>query len=83
MPLMPGSRLGPYETLAAIGVWWNGRGVEGPRYSPLIDPLTGTIAPIPIGPDVEAGVPQWTRDGKIVASGTMYAMSIWRFHPVP
>jgi len=53
------------------------------RYSLLIDPLAGTIAPIPIGPDVEAGVPQWTRDGKIVARGTMYAMSIWRFHPAP
>jgi DNA-binding beta-propeller fold protein YncE len=49
----------------------------------LIDPRAGTIAPIPIGPDVEAGVPTWTRDGKIVASGTIYDMSIWRFHPTP
>jgi predicted Ser/Thr protein kinase/DNA-binding beta-propeller fold protein YncE len=49
----------------------------------LIDPRAGTIVPIPIGPDVEAGVPEWTRDGKIVASGTIYAMSIWRFHPTP
>jgi len=49
----------------------------------LIDPRAGTIAPIPIGPDAEAGVPEWTRDGKIVTSGTLYTMSIWRFHPTP
>ncbi len=49
----------------------------------LIDPHAGTITPIPIGADVEAGVPDWTRDGKIVASGTTYGMSIWRFHPAP
>ena len=49
----------------------------------LIDPRAGTISPIPIGADVEAGVPTWTPDGKIVSSGTMYDMSIWRFHPTP
>jgi DNA-binding beta-propeller fold protein YncE len=49
----------------------------------LIDPRAGTIAPIPIGPDVEAGVPTWTGDGRIVASGTTYDMSIWRFHTAP
>uniref|UniRef100_Q022E9 Serine/threonine protein kinase n=1 Tax=Solibacter usitatus (strain Ellin6076) TaxID=234267 RepID=Q022E9_SOLUE len=49
----------------------------------LIDPRAGTIVPVPIGADIEAGVPTWTRDGKIVASGTTYDMSIWRFHPTP
>ena len=49
----------------------------------LIDPRAGTIKPIPVGPDVEAGLPEWTRDGKIVAGGTTYGMSIWRFQSAP
>ncbi len=45
----------------------------------LVDPKAGTITPVAI--DFDLGTPMWTPDGKIIATGTTYGMSIWRFHP--
>jgi hypothetical protein len=46
----------------------------------LIDPRKGAISRIPLDFEGEIGSPQWTRDGKIVAEGSTYDMTIWRFH---
>ncbi|MCU1237021.1 MAG: serine/threonine protein kinase [Candidatus Solibacter sp.] len=47
----------------------------------LLDPSTGNVTRIPVSFEGEVQAPVWTRDGKLVATGSVLGMSIWRFHP--
>jgi hypothetical protein len=46
----------------------------------LIDPRKGTISRVPLNFEGQIASPHWTRDGKIVAMGMTFDMTIWRFH---
>jgi hypothetical protein len=48
--------------------------------SGIVDARTGSIKRIPVNFDGETGAPVWTRDGKLVTSGSTLGFSIWRFH---
>jgi eukaryotic-like serine/threonine-protein kinase len=45
-----------------------------------IDPPTGKFSLIPVNFEGETLAPVWTRDGKLVAMGSMMGFRIWRFH---
>jgi predicted Ser/Thr protein kinase/WD40 repeat protein len=46
----------------------------------MIDPHGGKLSLIPVNFDGETLAPVWTRDGKLVAMGSMMGFNIWRFH---
>jgi len=47
----------------------------------LIDPGTGRVSLVPIDFDGETLAPVWTRDGHLVAMGSLMGLNLWRFHP--
>jgi hypothetical protein len=47
----------------------------------ILDPVSGMITPLPVGPDLDVGGPHWDAAGRIVALGQGLASSLWRYRP--
>jgi serine/threonine protein kinase len=47
----------------------------------ILDPRTGTVAPIGSGLDMDMMTPSWAPDGRLVTTGLLTSASLWRFRP--
>jgi hypothetical protein len=46
----------------------------------LLDPATKSFTLIPVAVEGDAFSAGWTADGRIVAAGERYPLSLWRYH---